>query len=167
MVLVVVDSNDKYTKRRTSAITGISRSITRSFHHQHKRQTPCAARYVERYVHSAIAEGAKKQHPCPASSSSSYSSSSSSSSRGVVVIFESFGIMGFGVDVVGVDSRDKYTKNENVMNHERPQDKSYQYILKLAVLDLEHLLLRCRILCTPSWSRSNYRRRRSHRPDDG
>ena len=47
--------------------------------------------------------------------------------------------MGFGVVVVGVDSRDKYTKKEeNVMNHERPQDKSYQYILKLAVLDLEY-----------------------------
>ena len=41
----------------------------------------------------------------------------------------------FGVVVVGVDSKDKYTKNENVMNHERPHDKSYQYILKLAVLD--------------------------------
>ena len=52
----------------------------------------------------------------------------------MVVIDDSFG-MGFGVVVVGVDSRDKYTKNENVMNHERPQDKSYQYILKLAVLD--------------------------------
>ena len=72
----------------------------------------------------------------------------------VVVIEGSFG-MGFGVVVVGVDSRDKYTKNENVMNHERPQDKSYQYILKLQVLDLENLLLCCQISCTPSWSRSN------------
>ena len=35
--------------------------------------------------------------------------------------------MGFGVVVVGMDSKDKYTKNENVMNHERPQDESYQY----------------------------------------
>ena len=73
----------------------------------------------------------------------------------VVVIDDSFG-MGFGEIVVGVDSRDKYTKNENVMNHERTQDQSYQYILKLAVLDLENLLLCCQISCTPSWSRSNY-----------
>ena len=73
----------------------------------------------------------------------------------MVVIDDSFG-MGFGEIVVVVDSRDKYTKNENVMNHERPQDKSYQYILKLAVLDLENLLLCCQISCTPSWSRSNY-----------
>ena len=125
--------------------------------HHHTRKTTCAALYDERYVHSAIAEGAKKQHPCPASSSSSYSSSSSSS-RGVVVIDDSFG-MGFGVVVVGMDSKDKYTKKEeNVMNHERTQDQSYQYILKLAVLDLEHLLLCCRILCTPSWSLSNYHR---------
>ena len=43
-------------------------------------------------------------------------------------------MMGFGVVVVGVDPRDKYTKNENVMNHERPEDKSYQYILKQPVL---------------------------------
>ena len=54
------------------------------------------------------------------------------------MIDDSFG-MGFGEIVVGVDSRDKYTKNENVMNHERPQDKSYQYILKLAVLRLRLL----------------------------
>ena len=44
-------------------------------------------------------------------------------------------MMEFGEIVVVVDSRDKYTKNKNVMNHERAQDKSYQYILKLAVLD--------------------------------
>ena len=60
-----------------------------------------------------------------------------------------FGI-GFGVVVVVVDSKDKYTKRRTSANHERPQDKGYQYILKLAVLDLEHLLLGCRILCTPS-----------------
>ena len=53
----------------------------------------------------------------------------------MVVIDDSFGMLGFGVVVVVVDSRHKYTKKENVMNHERPQDKSYQYIFKLAVLD--------------------------------
>ena len=43
----------------------------------------------------------------------------------MVVIDDSFG-MGFGVVVVGMDSKDKYTKKEeNVMNHERTQDQSY------------------------------------------
>ena len=143
------------TRKRSNVSNHEHLQFNHNIDHHHKRQTPCAALYVERYVHPAIAEGAKKQHPCQASSSSWSYSSSSSSSRGVVVIDDSFR-MRFGVVVVGVDSKDKYTKKEeNVMNHERTQDQRYQYILKLAVLDLEHLLLRCRILCTPSWSRSN------------
>ena len=127
VVVVVVDSKDKYTKKEENVSNHEHLQFNHNIDHHHTRKTPCAALYVERYVHPAIAEGAKKQHPCPASSSSS------SSSRGVVVMSDSFG-MGFGEVVVGVDSRDKYTKNENVMNHERPQDKSCQYILKLPVL---------------------------------
>ena len=129
--VVGVDSKDKYTKKEENVSNHEHLQFNHNIDHHHTRKTPGAALYDERYVHSAIAEGAKKQHPCPASSSSS---SSSSSSRGVVVIDDSFG-MGFGVVVVGVDSRVKYTKYENIMNHERPQDKGYQYILKLAVLD--------------------------------
>ena len=50
----------------------------------------------------------------------------------MVVIDDSSGM---GVGVVGVDSKDKYTKNENVRNHEHPQDKRHQYIIKLPILD--------------------------------
>ena len=40
----------------------------------------------------------------------------------VVVMFESFGMLGFDGVVVGVDSKDKYTKKEeNVSNHEHLQ----------------------------------------------
>ena len=98
VVVVGVDSKDKYTKKEENVSNHEHLQFNHNIDHHHTRKTTCAARYDERYVHSAIAEGAKKQHPCPASSSSSYSSSSSSS-RGVVVIDGSFG-MGFSVVVV-------------------------------------------------------------------
>ena len=78
VVVVVVDSKDKCTKQ-SNVSNHEHLQFNHNIDHHHTRKTPCAALYDEIYVQSAIAEGAKKQHPCPASSSSS-------SSRGVVVI---------------------------------------------------------------------------------
>ena len=115
VVVVVVDSKDKYTKKEENVSNHEHLQFNHNIDHHHTRKTPCAALYDERYVHTAIAEGVNKQHPCPASSSSS-----SSWSRGVVMIDGAFGIV-FGVVVVVVDSKDKYTKRSNVSNHEHLQ----------------------------------------------
>ena len=50
-----------------------------------------------------------------------------------MVVIDGLFRMEFGVVVVVVDSKDKYTEKESVSNQGHPQDKGYQYALKLPV----------------------------------
>ncbi len=67
VVVVGVDSKDKYTKKEENVSNHEHLQFNHNIDHHHTRKTTCAALYDERYVLPAIAEGAKKQHPCPAS----------------------------------------------------------------------------------------------------